>query len=400
MVVLCATSTLSQGTPAWQDDVRASISRHDLQAALQLTEIRLRSAPDDFEAHGWRGHLLAWQGRWSEAEAEYRLVLQHHPADADVLIALADVLVWQAKLEEALAVLDRVRELAPAEPEALLRRARVMEALQRDAPARAQYREILALDPANPEARKAPSAVPEQLRHELRAGIDIDTFNYTDSAQAQTFALASRWNRRWSTLLGTSLYQRFGQEAGKFSAGVNFRFRRRDWLGVEGAVAHDNSVIPQHEAGFEYGHALQLHRKAIRGIEVSYRQHWLWYRGAHVLTIAFNQLYYLPKDWFWGLSITGARSGFAGTGVDWAPSGSTRLGFPLYRRLSGNVAFAVGSENFAQVDQIGRFAARTFSGGIRYRLSSRHDVTGYVASQDRSQHRSQNSFGLSYGFHF
>jgi hypothetical protein len=112
------------------------------------------------------------------------------------------------------------------------------------------------------------------------------------------------------------------------------------------------------------------------------------------------QTYYLPRDFTWNVTVTGARSGFASTGVDWAPAGSTRLGFPLYRRLSGNVAFAVGSEDFAQVDQIGRFSARTFGGGLRLRFASNQDISGYIARQNRSQAVIQTSYGVSYGIHF
>jgi hypothetical protein len=119
-----------------------------------------------------------------------------------------------------------------------------------------------------------------------------------------------------------------------------------------------------------------------------------------VLTVGSSEIFYLPRDWTWTFTLTGARSGFAGTGVEWVPSGSTRLGFPLHRRLSGNISFGIGSENFAQVDQIGHFSARTFAGGLRCRLTEIQDITGYVAVQERSQNRTQKSFGLSYGIHF
>ena len=77
-----------------------------------------------------------------------------------------------------------------------------------------------------------------------------------------------------------------------------------------------------------------------------------------------------------------------------------KLGFPLYRRLSGNMFFAVGSENFALVDQIGSFSAHTYGGGLRCRLNTKQDISGYVARQDRSTSRTQTSFGVSYGFRF
>ncbi len=98
------------------------------------------------------------------------------------------------------------------------------------------------------------------------------------------------------------------------------------------------------------------------------------------------------------------RSTFSGTGAEWRPSGITRLGFPLAnwseRRLSGNIFFAVGTEDFAQVDQIGRFASQTYGGGLRFQISPRQDVTGYASYQKRTQDRTDTSFGLSYGIHF
>jgi len=57
----------------------------------------------------------------------------------------------------------------------------------------------------------------------------------------------------------------------------------------------------------------------------------------------------------------------------------TRLGFPLAnwgeRRLSGNVSFAAGTEDFTQIDQIGRFASQTYGGELRIQINARQDVT-------------------------
>jgi hypothetical protein len=100
----------------------------------------------------------------------------------------------------------------------------------------------------------------------------------------------------------------------------------------------------------------------------------------------------------------GVRSTFSGTGAEWRPSGITRLGFPLAnwgeKRLSGNIFFATGTEDFAQVDQIGRFASQTYGGGLRFQISARQDVMGYAWYQKRTQDRTDTSFGLSYGIHF
>jgi len=369
-----------QSTADWQQRVRETARAQQLDAALQVVEQRLAGAPGDLEARGWHARILAWQGHWGEAESDYRFVLARAPDDTEMLSGLADVLLWQGKTTEALAFADHARSLAPTQPEILLRRARILRTLGDRAQARRQYREILHLDPHNQQARREFAGLSEETKHELRIGTDIDTFNYTDAAQAQSLLITSRWTPRWSTAFGSDFYQRFGQDAAKFVATVSFRFTPHDWLNAGGSAGHDNGVIPKREAFFEYGHGLRINKRLIHGLEASYQQRWLWYQGAHVLTVGATQLYYLPKDWTWTLTVIGARSGFGTSGVEWVPSGSTRLVFPLPARFTGNLTFAVGTENFTQVDEIGRFSARTYGGGLKYRIAAKQDVSGYIAA--------------------
>jgi tetratricopeptide (TPR) repeat protein len=391
----------AQTTDEWQPQVRADVESQHIDAALALVDQRLAEAPEDWEAHGWRGRLLAWKGRWSEGEAEYRLVLNKVPNDLEMLTGLADVLLWQKKYAEALQTLDQARKLSPSDPEILSRRARVLALLGRTPEARSEYQQTLLFDAHNSDARTGLEGLRENTKHELRVGEDVDVFNYASTGQTQSVSLGSRWNQRWSTVFGLSTYQRFGQDAVKFIASTAFHFTARDWFSAGSAVANSQSVVPMNEAFFEYGHAFRIDNRWVRGLESSYQQHWFWYQGAHVLTLNTSQIVYLPREWTWSLNLTGARTGFAGTPVDWTPSGWTKLGFPLQRRVVGNVFFGLGSENFAQIDQIGRFSAHTFGGGLRYQFAARQDVTGYLARQYRStQGQIDTSFGLSYGIRY
>ena len=119
-----------------------------------------------------------------------------------------------------------------------------------------------------------------------------------------------------------------------------------------------------------------------------------------MLTFSGVQIYYLPRDWTWSITITAARTGFTGTGVEWEPSGISRLEFPLRRTVTGNLFFANGTEDFAQIDQIGRFSARTYGGGAKYRLAPGQDIRCYLARQYRSDGQTETAFGVNYGFHF
>ena len=384
----------------WQQQVRERVRLHQLDSALVVVNQRLEEAPADLEARGWRGRLLAWHGQWAAAEAEYRSILAQAPNDADILCGLADVLLWRGNPREALGVIDDARELEPTQPEILLRRARILRILHNVAEARIQYRELLRLDPKNEEARHSLASLASEVRHEFRIVADASTFSYIGPAEDEVLLLHSRWTTRFSTTFTTGFYQRFGQTASNLGGIGCFRLSKNDALTLGTVVANDQSIIPKNEILFEYGRGLQFSSRWVKGLEVSYLQHWWWFRGAHVLTLSSTQLYYLPRGWTWSITATGARSGFTGTGVEWVPSGSTRLTFPLHRNITGNLAFASGTEDFAQVDQVGHFSARTFAAGLRYGFAPGQDASGYVAVQDRSGGETQNSFGVNYGIHF
>jgi tetratricopeptide (TPR) repeat protein len=406
IAALCISSTLAsaqQGLapPAdWQRIVRQQVQQGNFDVALQTVDARLASDPNDLEAHGWRGRVLAWSGRWVDAENEYRLVLRVAPDDIEISVGLADVLLWQKKPQPALEIVDRARTRAPADEEVLLCRARILRALARTSDLRAQLRELLRLNPANKEARSLLAGLRAEYRHELRFGNGVDTFSYTGTAQTQSAILTSRWNRFLSTVFSSEIYERFGEQAQKFSGRGLVRLSPGNWLGIGGAGANDNGIVPMAEASLEYGHGFRFDNHFLAGLESSYQQRWLWYRGAHILTFTAAQTCYLPHDFYWTLTIAGARSGFTHTGVEWVPSGSTRLRIPLHQRLSAHLSFAVGSETYALVDQVGRFSARTFAGGLQFHFASNQVISGYVARQNRSQNRSQASYGLSYGIRF
>src|SRR5438309_2173344 len=202
---------------------------------------------------------------------------------------------------------------------------------------------------ADLEARAFLEARAAENKHELRAGMDASTFNYTGVAESQALALTSRWSRRLSSSVETDFSQRFGERATRFVAGVALHATRDDVVTAGGGLANANHIIPEHEAFFGYSHSFRISSRQVKGLELSYQQHWFWYEGVHVLTLGLTQLYYLPRSWTWSFSVTGARSGFAGSGVAWVPSGFSRLVFPIVSWLFGNVVFASGTENFAAV---------------------------------------------------
>jgi tetratricopeptide (TPR) repeat protein len=384
----------------WSQKVQSDVNRHQLPHAMATVDQRLAEAPGDMEAHGWRGRLLAWTGKWGQAEIEYQIVLEKFPNDVDMLIGLADVLIWQKKYAQALAVLEHGRQEAPQDSSILVRRARVLSLLQRNSEARSQFQAVLRFDPANREATSGLEALSEGSKYELRIAEEADFFNYTDDAQVESVSLVARWNERWTTGFGANQYHLFGENATRLWADAARRFHQNNWVHVLGGGANPQDVVPEGDVLIEYGHGFRFSRTWFRGLESSYLEHSLWYRGAQVVSLNTTQILYLPREWTWTLSATGSRTRFSNGALGWVPSGSTKVGVPLRRRLTANLLFAVGAENFAQVDQIGRLSARTYGGGLRYRFADRQDVTLEFARQDRERGQRQISLGLSYGIRF
>jgi tetratricopeptide (TPR) repeat protein len=315
------------------------------------------------------------------------------------------VYMRQGRKEEALKAADRAVELDPKRADLRLERARLLRANGDMSDARLEFQRALVLDPGNMDARSGVFSLREEGKHELRFGLDDDLFSFTSANHDQWVSLVSKWTPRWTTSAAGSLYQRGGIDAGSFVGSVTRSQPHWGAVTIGGATGHDNEVIPETEAFFELDHGFKISEdRPIRGVEVVYGQHWYWYSVARILTANETAIVYLPRDWTWSIQLIEARSHFSGTGVDWKPSGVTRLGFPIahwsQRELSGNVFYAVGTEDFAQVDQIGSFASQTYGGGLRFRFTPRQDVTGYAAFQQRTQNRAETSIGLSYGIRF
>jgi tetratricopeptide (TPR) repeat protein len=391
--------------PNWQAQVRKCADAQDWDAAMRLVNAEIARSPHDMDVRAWRARVLAWSGRTAEAEKEYLEILRVIQTDPDNWVGLASVYLREGRVQAAQAAIARAEELDPKRADVHAARARVLRAAGKRDDARAEFQNALKLDPASTEARDGLLSVSRETKHELRFGEDNDLLSYSSDYHVEWVSLASKWTPRWTTNVASDVYQRAGVEAEKFIASATLRQPRWGAITAGGAIGHDNAVISKSEVFFDLGHGFKAREgNFLRGVELNYAQHWYWYQGARILTLAGDAIAYLPTEWTFSLSATGARSAFAGTNVEWRPSGLARLGFPLARwgsrRLSGNLFFAAGTEDFAVVDQIGRFASQTYGGGLKFQITAQQDVTGYAGYQKRTQNRTDTSFGLSYGIHF
>lgn len=405
--IFCSLSLVwAQQTAAdWHDEVQRYTNARDWTAAIGIVDRELARAPRDMDVRALRARILMWSGRLADAEREYLEILAVASNDPDNWLGLGITFSREGKTEEALRALDRAVELDPKRADLRTARGRVLRAANHEKAARLEFQKALELDPRSAEARNGLLSLRGEPRHELRLGVNTDLLSFANPNRDQGVSLTSQWTPQWKTSVAGDFYQRSGINAGKFVASLTGKLPRWGAFTAGGATAGDNGVIPKSEAFFDYDRGLTLSESGpVRGLEFAYGQHWYWYTTARILTINGTAIFYLPHEWTWSLGLIEARSHFSGTGAEWRPSGVSRLGFPLTRwderRLSGNVFFASGTENFAQLDQIGRFSAQTYGGGLRFQFAARQDVTGFAAYQKRTQDRTQTSFGFTYGIRF
>jgi tetratricopeptide (TPR) repeat protein len=403
--MFCSLAWAQQASLSWQEEARKCVEQHDWGAAMSIVDREMGRAPQDMDIRAWRARILAWSGRLMAAEDEYHVILASGRNDADDWMGLANVYSREGRREEAEQALQRALAIDPKRADLHAARGRALRADHNLGEAKLEFQKALNLDPTSLEARAGLLSLRSEPKHELLLGSDTDLLSFADANHDEAVTLKSQWTSRWRTTAAGAHYRRAGTDAEKFSASLTGKTFEGGALTVGGAMGHDYGVIPKCEAFFDYDQGWRLGQsRLLRGLEIAYGQHWYWYTTARILTANETTTLYLPYEWTWSLGLTGARSQFSGTETEWRPSGVTRIGFPIAgsdeRRLGGNLFFAVGTESFAQVDQIGRFSSQTYGGGLRFQMTARQSVTGEAAYQKRTQDRSQTSFGLTYAIHF
>src|SRR5882672_6772524 len=112
--------------PDWQKQVRKYSEAQDWDAALRIVDREVARAPQDMDVRAWRGRILGWSGRLTEAETEYLAILKASQHDPDNWMGLANVYLREGRTEEALRALETAVELDPTRADLHVARARAL----------------------------------------------------------------------------------------------------------------------------------------------------------------------------------------------------------------------------------------------------------------------------------
>ncbi len=143
---------------------RAAANKGRFGVAIDLCEQLLATSPEDADAHGTLGRILAHVGRADEGLIHLRRAADLRPTDASARHALAQHLAAVGRFGEALEAFESVRRLAPGIVSAHVDAAALLEMHARTDEARRAIDDALAIEPMHAPARIA------AIRMDLRSG--------------------------------------------------------------------------------------------------------------------------------------------------------------------------------------------------------------------------------------
>ena len=159
------------------------------EQALALYGEMLQSSPDNSDVLLARGRTYAWMGRYAEAEADLRAVVEGKPGHADGWSALGDMYLWSDRPQLAVEAYGHWVELVPTSvPEPLIARGRAHRAAGDMGAARSDFDAagargadpalVASLNDSTVLRLSTPDAMlADGYTWSLRAGIDRTTFS-------------------------------------------------------------------------------------------------------------------------------------------------------------------------------------------------------------------------------
>ena len=213
---------------AWADNrllasAQASVDAGELDKAAHILALGLADEPDNEPARYLYARVLSWNGRLIAASAQYDVLLEANPNNADYLLGKAQVLVWSDRPDDALPLLEQARELAPDYDTISTLEAQALQA----------------------SAGSAASLMATSLGH-VEAGVSWQGLTNDLPDWSSLYVDASRKLANGRTLVGGLRHtERFDQSDVEARGGVYWPVAT-DWtLLVEATVAPDADVLPE-----------------------------------------------------------------------------------------------------------------------------------------------------------
>ncbi len=346
--------------------------------------------PDNMDYVVWIGRISGWLKEYDTAITAFNRALDDNSRNSEALIGKAYILMYQQEYGGAEELLEKARSIVPPNADLLIASARNYHYRRQDEKALDELSQLLALEPANTEARELKAEITPR-RFEMTMAYGQDRFSFASPAHVYTVSIGYAGTRNRAALQH-EIWNKFGDVAHRSGFHLSHRFQQSLWIRGGMMLAPGAKVLARQDytAGFAYS--------LPKGIVVSTDYRHMRFSDALVHVASPSIEYYFEKPISLQATFYQAWTRYAAPGLSMAISRSfsIRYSHQLNRVMLFHAGYARGNESFSalSVDRLGKFEAKTLSGGIDFRIS-RSYVTGvFYSYQFRSTGSHQKSAGI------
>jgi YaiO family outer membrane protein len=344
----------------------------------------------------WIGRLSSWMQQYEAALDAYERALARAPHNVEALVGKGTVLLWQQKFSGAHRALLQAEHLAPASVDVQLAIARYHHFQRQERLAYARVLRALALEPANHEASELRAQIVLPRPIHVRIGYGRDDFSFASAGHTGSLTAAYA-GADGEVALQYERWGKFGETVDRVGGNVTRRLRHGFQVRGGAMFARDATVIARREyaAGFS--------RPWRRGVVLGGDYRHLDFADVHVHVASPGLEYYVADRPVWVQAVwSHSWTQFGSSVAAWAHNDSVLLRYneQIAQPLVVHLGYAHGNESFTalSIDQVGRFRANTYSGGLDMTVTPACSIALSYVHQQRSSGAHQRTFGVSVSF--
>jgi YaiO family outer membrane protein len=383
LLVIASAGTALAQTP--DEALQLAQEGRTVEALAAYRQIAARN-PNDLEARLSIARLHERMGHLDQAESVYRSVLLEDPTRLEAALGVAAALLARNEPEEAIELLETIEQRDPQNVTALTLLGRGYQQAGRTEQAIGYFERALAAAPTEENRLRVEDArLAYRHRFETR-GFGEQFSGATPDSHGGYFAVNYRLSERLRVIGRGQAQRKFSVSEQRGGGGVEWRWRPETTLRAQLLVGPGNRVMPEGDAlaevDYEYGFAVwtaSVRYFDFTGARATFLSPAVAFAASDRISVALRY----ALAW----SETSAS-----TGVEIGNTAHIRGSYRLYRRLSVEMGYAAGVEDFENfsIDRIGDFRANTVSGGVRLDLAS---LTTVFAGYDRQWRRGDVQMG-------
>jgi YaiO family outer membrane protein len=357
----------------------------DAEALAAFRHLAARN-PNDLEARLWIARLHERMGNLDQAESVYQSVLLEDPTRLEAALGVAMALLARNETEDAIELLESIERRDAENATALALLGRGHRQAGRTARAIDYFERAVAIAPTDEHRRRLEDA-------RLSYGHRIETRGFGEQFSGSTpdtrggdLALNYRLSERLRVIGRGQAQRKFSISEQRGGGGVEWRWRPATTLRAQLLLGPGNRVMPEGdflgEVDYAYGPAVwtaSLRYFDFTGARATFL--------SPAVSVPVSDRMSLALRYALSWSETSSR-----VGVDVDHTAQVRGAYRLFRRLSLQVGYAAGVEDFENfsIDRIADFRANTVGGGVRLDFAT---LTTVTAGYDRQWRRGNIEMG-------